>query len=380
MHRFHVDDGPRSLRLRLGVTDRSPRDNSTGQGPDNLIFDGILERWLEADSIRSLCALAYEEFHRIHPMTRLLIVSWVGFRQCTWALFPSDDAVTRMVESAFSYPGRRISSLIVNPPGYGASPSPEMLTDDPRLSAAGFDAYAIIETDSDVTYHIFWDEGTKGTRIDGSFPPGQDASIALEHLWRILKIALTNLARLERLRELTHVDCTTGVFNRRYFDLRLTEEVSRARRFQRPLSLAVLDIDSFKSLNDTYGHQAGDSILRRVAECVRWTTRSIDVFCRVGGDEFAVLMPDADLSDHPHLGERVHSVLARRRLTVEGMAENVAVTVTIGGAVFPRHCDDESRLIWCADMALLEAKHQGRDRFVLYEEAMGRPGSPVSSR
>jgi len=380
MRRFHVDTGARSLQFRMASSDRFPQDGRTQNQSDGLTSDGVLERWLEADSLRSLCGMAFEEFHRIHPMTRLLIVSWVGFRQCTWALFPSDDNLTRAVESAFSYPGQRISSLIVGSPGHRASPSPDALTADPRLSGAGFDTYAIIETDSDVTYHVFWDEGQQRGQIKGSTQPSPDAPAAREQLWRVLKVALTNLARLERLRELSHVDCTTGVFNRRYFELRLTEEITRARRFQRPLSLAVLDVDSFKSLNDTYGHQAGDSILCRVAECVRWTTRSIDVFCRVGGDEFAVLMPDADLSDHPHLGDRVRSVLARRRLTVEGVTDDVAVTVSIGGAVFPRHCDDESRLIWCADMALLEAKQQGRDRFVLYEGAMGRPGTPSGNR
>jgi diguanylate cyclase (GGDEF)-like protein len=371
MRRFHVDTGARSLRIRIPASNRVPPAGTPSPHTDSTAYDGTLERWLEADSLRSFCALAYEEFHHVFKVSRLLLVSWVGVRQCTWALHPGDDRVTRLIESVFSYPGTRISSLIINSAAQRQSPSPDVLTADPRLAEAGFDTYAVIETDSDVTYHIFWDDNQEP-------PSGKVAgqSVRVEQLWRVFKAALTNMARLERLRELSHIDFTTGVFNRRYFELRLTEEIARARRFQRPLSLAVLDIDDFKSLNDTYGHQAGDAILGRVAECVRWTTRSIDVFCRLGGDEFAVLMPDADLCDNPHMGERLRSVLAQRHWTVEGVPADTTVAVSVGGAVFPQHCDDESRLIWCADMALLEAKHQGRDRFVLYQETMGRPGGP----
>jgi diguanylate cyclase (GGDEF)-like protein len=310
-------------------------------------------------------------------MSQLLLVSWLGVRQCTWALHPGGDQVTRAVEGVFSYPGRRLSSLIVSSPAQRHGPSPDALAADPRLADAGFDTYAVIETDSDVTYHVFWDEQPGSPENKPAAQTARDTTAAQDHLWRILRAALTNLARLERLRELSHIDFTTGVFNRRYFDLRLTEEINRARRFQRPLSLAVLDIDNFKALNDTYGHQAGDSILRRVAECIRWTTRSIDVFCRLGGDEFAVLMPDANLLENPHLGERLRAVLARLHLTIEGLPEGLTVAISIGGAVFPQHCDDESRLIWCADMALLEAKQKGRDRFILYEQEMGRPGDPL---
>jgi diguanylate cyclase (GGDEF)-like protein len=359
---------------RLSQTDGVPP-SEAGVGYNNL-----LERWLEPDSLRSLCSLVFDEFHRIHPMSQLLIVSWLGVRQCTWALHPGGDRVKRAVEDVFSYPGQRISSLIVSPPVQRHGPGPDALAAHPRLAEAGFDTYAVIETDSDVTYHVFWDEerGSAGDTLVAQ--AAKDNVAAQERLWRIFRAALTNLARLERLRELSHIDFTTGVFNRRYFDLRLAEEITRARRFQRPLSLAVLDIDDFKSLNDTYGHQAGDSILRRVAECVRWTTRSIDIFCRLGGDEFAVLMPDADLFENPHLGERLRSVLARLRLTIEGLPDGLTVAISIGGAVFPQHCDDESRLIWCADMALLEAKQKGRDRFILYQEEMGRPGDPPDHR
>jgi len=368
MRRFHVDSSARSLRIRIPASNRLPQTGTPPLPTDITAYDSILERWLEADSLRSFCVLAYEEFHHVYNVSHLLIVSWIGVRQCTWALNPGDDRVTRLIESVFSYPGTRISSLIINSPGQRQSPSPDALTADPRLSEAGFDTYAVIETDSDVTYHIFWDDKQE---ITSDKVASQSAHV--EHLWRVFKTALTNMARLERLRELSHIDFTTGVFNRRYFELRLTEEIARARRFQRPLSLAVLDIDDFKSLNDAYGHQAGDAILGRVAECVRWTTRSIDVFCRLGGDEFAVLMPDADLSENPNMGERLRSVLERRHWTIEGVPADANVTVSVGGAVFPQHCDDESRLIWCADMALLEAKHMGRNRFVLFQETMGPP-------
>lgn len=370
MRRFHIDTGARSLRFRRPVSSRIPPDD-TSSSPSESPTNTILERWLAADSLRAFCVLAHPEFQRVYGVSRLLIVSWLGVRQCTWALHPSDECATRLVEDVFSRPGTGISSLIFRGEQTGGVPTPDTLTDDPRLAEAGFNTYAVIETDSDVTYHVFWDDN-----LAPAHGTGIVTSADAEQLWHVLKIALGYMARLERLRELSHIDFVTGVFNRRYFELRLAEEISRARRFERPLSLAVLDIDDFKRLNDNYGHQAGDAILQWVAECIRWTTRSIDVFCRLGGDEFGVLMPDADLAENPHMGDRLRTVLARRRRAIEGVPEDLTVTVSIGGAVFPRHGDDEARLIWCADMALLEAKHKGRDRFVLFVETMGRSSDP----
>lgn len=374
MRRFHIDTGARSLRIRIPASNRLTQSGSVSPLADGAADDSVLERWLAADSLRSFSALVHEEFHRVYDASRLLIVSRIGVHQYSWALHPADDHARRLVETIFSYPGARIASMITGSQGQREAANPVALTADPRLAEAGFNTYTVIETTSDVAYHVFWDDNV--TPSSGTATHSEP----VKRLWRLLGAALANMARLERLRELSHIDFITGVFNRRYFELRLTEELTRARRFQRPLSLALLDIDDFKSLNDAYGHQAGDAILNRVAECVRWTTRSIDVFCRLGGDEFTVLMPDADLSENTHMGERLRSVLSRRHRAIEGVPEDVTITLSIGGAVFPRHCEDESRLIWCADMALLEAKHKGRDRFVLYEDTMGLPGDPIDPR
>jgi two-component system cell cycle response regulator len=184
---------------------------------------------------------------------------------------------------------------------------------------------------------------------------------------------LENMARLEHWRALSHVDPITEVFNRRYFDLRFAEEVARSHRFKRPLSLAVLDIDNLKAVNDSYGHQMGDSVLRRTARCARRAIRSIDVFCRLAGDEFAILMPDADLTRHPGFGERLCGVLTRRHTVANEMPAEVTVTVSMGGAVMPDHGDDPERLLWCADVALLNAKQKGRGCFLLYHSSLELP-------
>lgn len=164
----------------------------------------------------------------------------------------------------------------------------------------------------------------------------------------------------EALREQTIRDPLTGLFNRRFLDESLDREIARARRDNRPLALLMIDIDRFKQLNDTYGHPAGDGVIRRVGELVRSRARSGDLPCRYGGEEFLLVLPDITLGTAVERADEWRTAIAND-WTVIG--ENAfAVTVSIGVAVFPGHGDSREALIEAVDQALYAAKRNGRNR------------------
>jgi diguanylate cyclase len=155
------------------------------------------------------------------------------------------------------------------------------------------------------------------------------------------------------VRRLAGSDALTGLPNRRHFEETLDRELARSLRTDQPVSLLMLDIDHFKKVNDTHGHQAGDAVLRAVGRGLSETMRTSDVVARYGGEEFAIVMPDAQTEDAVVVADRI-----RRALTTL----DVPVTVSIGVATYLRHADDASALIEAADQALYESKRSGRDR------------------
>ncbi len=163
------------------------------------------------------------------------------------------------------------------------------------------------------------------------------------------------------LYELAITDGLTGLFLHRYFQMRLDGEIAKARRQRTTVSLILFDIDHFKKINDTYGHQLGDQVLKRVAEVVRQGVREgIDVAARYGGEEFAVILPETNLDGAFRMAERL-------RISVEGLAiphegKNVFVTISLGCAAFPEHADQKAPLILEADKALYKSKATGRNR------------------
>jgi len=172
-------------------------------------------------------------------------------------------------------------------------------------------------------------------------------------------IALRNAELLARLHEQTHTDELTGLYNRRFFDRRLREEIHRAQRYGRPLGLLFLDLDHFKSYNDSFGHAAGDRLLARVGSLIRADVRASDMGCRYGGEEFAVIVPEASLADAKRFGERL-------RVSIAGIAAvgeiRRRISVSVGAASFPESAGDAFALLESADEALYRAKAAGRDR------------------
>ena len=163
----------------------------------------------------------------------------------------------------------------------------------------------------------------------------------------------------ETIYRMTIMDGLTNVHNKRYLLETLERELPRAIRHLRPLSLCMFDLDHFKQVNDTYGHIAGDYVLKEVASVVKSRLRPDDVIARYGGEEFAVLLPETDLKGAHAIAEELRKLIAEKVLEFEG--ERIPVTVSVGCTQL-RGEDDAMKLIKAADVKLYEAKRGGRNR------------------
>jgi len=200
-----------------------------------------------------------------------------------------------------------------------------------------------------------------------------------EHDLKILQsIAIHASVALERtdfyqksedLRKISITDSLTDLFNRRFFQDRLTEEIERAKRHTQSLSLIMLDIDNFKKYNDTYGHQAGDEALRMIAGIIRNSVRNIDMVARYGGEEFAVILPVTEASAAKEIAERIRSGVASGYYPDETHRSAVKLTASLGIACFPQDADSLFDLVGNADKALYLAKVSGKNRVSLFDRA-----------
>jgi diguanylate cyclase (GGDEF)-like protein len=166
--------------------------------------------------------------------------------------------------------------------------------------------------------------------------------------------AIDNARRFREARQLADMDALTGLHNRRYFHETLSREVARAARYNRELALMVLDLDDFKSINDRIGHLAGDGVLAEAAERLRDVVRSADVACRVGGDEFAIILPESKVADAEGLYRRLRETMAKRPV---GQAARLEISA---GVAELRKDDDAVTFFERADEALYGAKRSGK--------------------
>lgn len=179
----------------------------------------------------------------------------------------------------------------------------------------------------------------------------------------------------DELRRLTSIDDLTGLFNRRHVEARLVQELDRARRYAYPFSLALLDVDELKLINDSLGHRAGDEALRRVADALAAHVRSADLAARFGGDEFVLLLPHTSVSEAEALAHRVRRAVG---VTAPGDPYRVTVSIGLAGFVPPGNGPSPRELLDAADRALLRAKREGRDGVGLEPDA--RPSISRMSR
>ena len=192
-----------------------------------------------------------------------------------------------------------------------------------------------------------------------------EASPELLHDSRINKTGIMQYL-LSDLSQLVLKDALTGLFNRRYFQRALEVEIDRNGRDQRPLSLAVLDIDHFKSVNDTWGHDVGDNVLKMVTKIMSKNVRQSDILVRIGGEEFAVIMPNIRHNGARTVMERLRSEIEDLVIPVDG--EELRTSVSIGITILdPIHTISSHELYKQADRALYKAKETGRNKVVLHE-------------
>jgi diguanylate cyclase (GGDEF)-like protein len=167
----------------------------------------------------------------------------------------------------------------------------------------------------------------------------------------------------KELQVLSITDSLTGLHNRKHFMEVLANEVARARRNKNPFSVMMIDTDHFKKYNDTFGHQVGDALLKKIGVIFMESLRNVDYPSRYGGDEFIVLLPEVEKEKAFEVAERIRGLVAAKTLSRD--TNRVAVTVSIGVAAFPEHGDTPEAIIASADGALYHAKRNGRNRVVL---------------
>ncbi len=191
----------------------------------------------------------------------------------------------------------------------------------------------------------------------------------LDRLAAIVAFCLESALTQERLKRVGLTDSLTGVQNRRYFEHRCLVEISQARRHRQPLACMFLDIDKFKRINDSYGHQSGDVVLRGVADVIQAQLRASDTIARYGGEEFVVLLPQTAALHAQEIAERIRVAVAAQAFRSQS-DQTVPVTISIGLAMLPLDAAasepavQAEMLIATADRALYQAKHGGRNRVV----------------
>lgn len=211
-----------------------------------------------------------------------------------------------------------------------------------------------IECQSDIEFEHSedWEEFKKSRQ--------ELASAVAEHV----ALALANLQLRETLRTQSIRDPLTGLFNRRYMEESLQREVLRASRTNATIGILLLDIDHFKQYNDTFGHEAGDAVLKGIGRLLQKQVRGDDIACRFGGEEFVLIMPGALPEVAQQRAERVREAV--RHLTVNFHGQTLgSITVSIGVAIYPLQGSDAESVLQCADKALYRAKESGRDQAVL---------------
>ena len=183
----------------------------------------------------------------------------------------------------------------------------------------------------------------------------------LEELAQRAGPAIENARRFREARQLADLDALTGLHNRRYFHETLAREVSRAHRYGRKLALVVFDLDDFKAINDRIGHLAGDAVLAETAERVKDVVRSADVACRVGGDEFSVILPESTTGDADQLYHRLLGAVSSRPV---GQAGRLSISA---GMAELREEDNPTAFFERADEALYRAKERGKGQVVSHK-------------
>ena len=254
---------------------------------------------------------------------------------------------------------------------------------DARFAVAGFGAAVAFVVVNHVLVaiilklgrgHSFRESGLFGVEAISVETTLTILGVSLAAFWNwnpwLIFAALTPLVVVHRslsvsqLQAEARVDPKTGLYNARYFASTLATEIARASRFERPMSLIMVDLDLLRDINNSYGHLAGDAVLKGIAEIFRAELRHYDVPARFGGEEFSILLPETPPEQAMEIAERIRRAVADQKFEVETAAEPIRATVSVGVAGFPKDGADANELIHQADLAVYRGKLQGRNRVV----------------
>jgi len=170
---------------------------------------------------------------------------------------------------------------------------------------------------------------------------------------------------MEKVQRQASIDDLTGLHNHRFFVDYLSQQVAVAERLKTPLAVLMLDIDHFKALNDTHGHQAGDTALATFADTLRKNVRRSDLAARYGGEEFAVVMTNTGVKQARMVADKIRRAVAAMEVFVDAKRPDITMTVSVGGAAFPEDTSTAGDLLRLADEALYHSKRSGRDRVTM---------------
>lgn len=190
-------------------------------------------------------------------------------------------------------------------------------------------------------------------------------------VWLTIELSLqtaADLLRIDLLEVENITDPLTKVYNRRYLDRRLEEEVARSKRYALELSVLMLDIDHFKRVNDTYGHQAGDVTLTTLSRLVKTSLRDLDVVARYGGEEFLVICTNTAIDGAALVAERLRQLVESHQIEItdgSGGSQTIQISISIGVAGLSASVDSKEKLVQAADQALYRAKEEGRNRVIV---------------
>jgi diguanylate cyclase (GGDEF)-like protein len=207
-------------------------------------------------------------------------------------------------------------------------------------------------------------KGIMSTQSYSADAYSQEDKETLELLASHAVIALENSTLFSEVQELAITDSLTKVNNRRrFFDL-AEQEFERSRRYNRPLSLIMLDIDHFKRVNDTYGHAAGDTVLEQLAQLCQKSLREVDVFARYGGEEFVILLPETTSIEAQLTAERIRQLVARTPIEITG--DSLTITISFGIVELDKDCKNVEELLDRSDQAMYASKRNGRNRVSIW--------------
>lgn len=201
-------------------------------------------------------------------------------------------------------------------------------------------------------------------------------------VWLTIRLSLQtaiDLRRIDVLEAENITDPLTKVYNRRYLDRRLDEEVARSKRYSLDLSMLMIDIDYFKRINDTYGHQAGDVTLSTLCGLMKATLRDLDIVARYGGEEFLVICTNTAIDGAALVAERIRHLVESHRIEItdgSGARQIIQITISIGAAGFNASTNSK-KLVQAADEALYRAKGEGRNRVIVATTEAGETAKPI---